>query len=61
MRIINLDGAERSHSRSVGDAAAHFKCGRMVSKASRKQKKFIPIPEIEHQSLELISVTLLFE
>ena len=38
MRIITLDVDNRSHSRSVVAADAHFKCDRLVSKASRKQK-----------------------
>ena len=42
MRIIKLEGDDRSHSRSVGAAAAHLKCYRLVSKAGRKEKYLYP-------------------
>jgi len=42
MRIIKLDGEDRSLSRSVGAAAAHLKCDRLVSKAGRKKKNCYP-------------------
>ena len=42
MRVIKLDGDDRSHSCLVEAAAAHVKCDRLVSKAGKKEENMYP-------------------